>query len=60
VVQSTILVAVRTDKRPEMTSDDPVFANYLKHDVTGLVGKSCPVLTDEFAPVDYYTNKAIR
>jgi spermidine synthase len=59
-VQSTILAGVKTDMNPSMQSADTELAGYLDNDVTDKIGKSLPVLTDEFAPVDYYTNKAIR
>lgn len=59
-VQSIMLVAVKTVTRPELKNDDPELAEYLDHEVSGLIKTDLPVLTDEFAPVDYYTNKAIR
>jgi len=60
LVQSTILVAVKSDHEPVFHSDDHELAEYLKHDVTDQLVTDLPVLTDEFAPVDFYTNKAIR
>jgi spermidine synthase len=60
MVQSTILVAVKTASSPELKNDDPELSEYLQHEVSGLIKTGLPVLTDEFAPVDYYTNKAIR
>jgi len=59
-VQSIMLVAVKSSTRPELKNDDPELAEYLDHEVSGLIKTDLPVLTDEFAPVDYYTNKAIR
>ena len=59
-VQSTILIAVKSNKSPDIENSDPVLSAYLKHDVTDLVGTSVPVLTDDFAPVDFYMNKAIK
>jgi len=60
MVQSMILLAVKSSDVPVMTSADPEITAFLQHDVTGLVGASLPVLTDEYAPVDFYTNKAIK
>jgi len=60
MVQSTILVAVKSAEKPGWKSEDPELAEYLLHEVSGLIATDLPVLTDEFAPVDYYTNKAIR
>jgi spermidine synthase len=58
-VQSTILVAVKSSDKPVWESNDIEIAGYLKHEVSGLISADLPVLTDEFAPVDYYTNKGI-
>jgi spermidine synthase len=60
LVQSTIMVAVKTDKMPVMYNDDAGLSGYLKNNITDLIGSNLPVLTDEFAPVDFYTNKAIK
>jgi hypothetical protein len=43
-----------------LLNNDPVLAGYLSHEVTKLVSTDLPPLTDEFAPVDYYTNMAIK
>ncbi len=60
LVQSTMLVAVKSNEKPGWENEDPELTDYLRHDVTTLIPASLPVLTDDFAPVDYYTNKAIR
>lgn len=60
IIQSIILVAVKSENVPVMTAADSVLAEYLQHEVTGRIATSLPVLTDEYAPVDYYTNKVIR
>jgi spermidine synthase len=60
VVQSTILVAVKSATKPGLLNEDPELAEYLTHEVSDLVATDLPVLTDEFAPVDYYMNEAIR
>ncbi len=60
MIQSIILVAVKSGSRPAREENDPEIAGYLQHEVTGRILTSLPVLTDEYAPVDYYTNKAIR
>jgi spermidine synthase len=59
-VQSIILAAVRSDKSLSMSDDDPELADYLGHEATASVKASLPVLTDDFAPVDFYMNKAIE
>ena len=60
LVQSTVLVALKSIEKPVRTSEDAELADYLRHDVTDKIPAGLPVLTDEFAPVDYYTNKAIE
>ncbi|MFO7615008.1 MAG: fused MFS/spermidine synthase [Bacteroidales bacterium] len=60
LVQSTLLVAMKSDHPPVLYSDDSELAEYLQHDITDQLVADLPILTDEFAPVDYYTNKAIR
>jgi spermidine synthase len=60
MVQSTLLIALKSGIIPSWESADAELAAYLQHEVTGLISSGLPVLTDEFAPVDYYTNKAIR
>ncbi|NTV83838.1 MAG: fused MFS/spermidine synthase [Bacteroidales bacterium] len=60
MVQSMILLASKSTESPASNSEDPEIASYLQHDVTSQISASLPVLTDEFAPVDFYTNKAIK
>jgi spermidine synthase len=60
LVQSTLLIALKSTTDPVWDSEDEHLAEYLRHEVSGQVGNELPVLTDEFAPVDFYTNKAIR
>jgi spermidine synthase len=60
MVQSTLLIALKSDVIPSWESEDAELTAYLQHEVTELISSDLPVLTDEFAPVDYYTNKAIR
>lgn len=59
-IQSTIMVAVKSNREPVMENDDPEINGYLSREVSSLVEKNLPVLTDDYAPVDFYTNKAIR
>jgi spermidine synthase len=59
-VQSTILIAVKSASEPGWWNEDIELADYLAHEVTAKVTADLPVLTDEFAPVDYYMNGAIR
>ena len=60
MVQSTMLIAVKSTTKPVMESNDEEIAAYLLHEATDQISAGIPVLTDEFAPVDFYTNKAIK
>ena len=60
MVQSTILAAVKSSGEPAWLDEDPELAGYLTHEVSGQLAADLPVLTDEFAPVDYYMNKAMK
>jgi spermidine synthase len=59
-IQSTILAAVKTSIKPLLRSEDKELAGYLANEVTDLIAADLPPLTDEHAPVDYFTNKAIK
>jgi spermidine synthase len=52
--QNIILVAFKSGKALAMASDDPEHESYLEHLWTGEVAADIPVLTDDYAPVDYY------
>jgi spermidine synthase len=60
MVQSIILVAVKSFSKPAFFNEDQELAGYLKNEVSEKVQTNLPVLTDNFAPVDYYMDKAIR
>lgn len=60
LTQSIVLAAVKSDALPGIEGNDQELGEYLKHDVTAKIGNALPVLTDELAPVDYYTNRAIN
>ncbi|MDX9907377.1 MAG: fused MFS/spermidine synthase [Bacteroidales bacterium] len=60
VLQGTLLVALKTSSKPGLTSSDPDMTAMLKNNVTHLIAAGVPLLTDDFAPVDFYTNKSIR
>jgi spermidine synthase len=56
VVQNIILVAIKSDKAPTFSDDDPKLNEYLQHLWTKEIKQDVPILTDDFAPVDYYVN----
>src|SRR3989338_1701153 len=53
-VQNIIIAAVKTEKEPLLSSDDPELQPYFLHRWTGAVAEDMPILTDEWAPVDNY------
>jgi hypothetical protein len=59
-VQSTVMVAVKSLPAPALESDNPELNRLLAHHVTGNIKTDLPILTDEFAPVDFYSNQAIK
>jgi len=52
-------VALKSDKTPVFNSSDSVLNEYLQHLLINGIETSVPILTDEFAPVEFYMNKAI-
>jgi spermidine synthase len=59
-VQSMMLVAVKSFSQTVWSNVDKEISGYLQNEVSKLISSGLPVLTDDFAPVDYYTNKAIE
>ena len=58
-VQNVILVALRSEKSPSFTDVDSTLNEYLGHLWQKPIETNLPILTDDFAPVDYYINKTI-
>lgn len=58
-VQNIILVALKSNIEQIFMSDNPEINNYLKHKWTEKISEDMHVLTDDFAPVDYYISKTI-
>ena len=58
-VQNIIMVALKSSQKPEFKDDDPVINGYLKHLWKKKITIDVPILTDEYAPVDYYNSKII-
>lgn len=57
--QNIILVALKSKKNQELTNTDPKLNEYLQHLWKKEIDIDMPILTDDYAPVDYYINKAI-
>lgn len=58
-VQNIILVALKSEKDQTFKDSDPKLNEYLQHLWKKTVDADIPILTDNFAPVDYYINKTI-
>jgi len=59
LMQSISLIAVKSNNPVQLSSSDPEWNELMQHNITSLVKTNLPVLTDDFAPVDNYTNKAL-
>jgi hypothetical protein len=58
-VQNLILVALKSDKIPTFTSKNDELNMYLGNLWKKPIETNFPILTDDFAPVDYYINMTI-
>jgi len=58
-VQNIILVASKNKKPENFHDNDPELNKYLQHLWVKPVDVNIPIITDDFAPVDYYINKTI-
>jgi spermidine synthase len=58
-VQNIILVALKSNKDQFFNDDDPSLNDYLQHLWKKTVDADMPILTDDFAPVDYYVSRMI-
>ena len=58
-VQNIMLVALKFKRGPEFASANPKLNEYLKHLWKKEIDADMPILTDDYAPVDYYISKAI-
>jgi len=56
-VQNIMLVALKSDVKPSFVSDNEELNSYLQHLWTKEIDLDVPILTDDYAPVDYYTMK---
>ena len=57
--QNIILVALKSEKTQTFNDTDPALNEYLRHLWKKEVKLDMPILTDDYAPVDYYISKAI-
>jgi len=59
IVQNIILVALKSEKDQVFNSEDLELNEYLNHLWTKKIDMDMPILTDDYAPVDYYISKTI-
>lgn len=53
-VQNLILVGLKSTKKPNLTDTDQFFSGYIKNLWTEPIDSDLPLLTDNYAPVEYY------
>lgn len=58
-VQSIILIAIKSNKLPTFNDQNPQLNQYLDHLWKKEIYTDIPILTDNFAPVDYYISQMI-
>lgn len=58
-VQNIILVALKSKNKPNFHSKDKIINGYLTHLRKLPIEDNLPILTDDYAPVDYYISKTI-
>lgn len=57
-LQNVILVAIKSKVVPDLKSNDPEINGYLSNIWKNNIDIDVPLLTDDYAPVEYYINKA--
>ncbi len=55
LIQSVILVALKSDRKINLDNEDRELTQYLSQLWTRKINTELPILTDDFAPVDFYT-----
>lgn len=58
-VQNVMLVAMKSKKQPSFESEDTRLHDYLQHRWKQEIVHDMPVLTDDYAPVEYYVSKIL-
>ncbi len=57
--QNIMIVALKDSRKPEMASSDSMMNVFLSHRVDLNIGNDVPVLTDDYAPVEYYAVRSL-
>ena len=59
LLQNIMIVALKSKTPASFTDADAALNGYLEHRWNGPISNDIPVLTDDFAPVEYYMKKVI-
>jgi spermidine synthase len=59
LLQSISMIALKSDKIPEFHNADPELNDYLLHRIYPDFSSDAMILTDDFAPVEYFALKAL-
>jgi spermidine synthase len=57
--QNIMIVALKDATTPEINNPDPELNTFLSHKVQLKIRNGIPVLTDDYAPVEYYANRSM-
>lgn len=60
VRQNVMLIAYKSSAAPSLESSDPAIASLLSHRLTSEIAADVPILTDDFAPVEYYKRLSLE
>jgi len=55
-----MLVGLKSPIEPVLISDNPELNGYLQNRIIGLFQKDENILSDEYAPVEYFASKALN
>ncbi len=59
LLQSISLIALKSAETPLFSSTDPLLSSLLDHRIELEISPDAMILTDDYAPVEYFTRKAI-
>ena len=57
LAKNIMLIALKSDNKPVFNSSNPELNGYLQHLYKEAIITSEAILTDDFAPVEYYVRK---
>jgi len=57
--QNIMIVALKDKASPNLTNPDKALNDFLSHQIQLEINEEIPVLTDDYAPVEYYANRTM-